>query len=699
MGVFMSLFPQNALSANGDDKWLLDVMESSYNEAISINQVYWSEGDLDSRFEAGDQSALNEHYSHLPVDQRKQFSFNRIRRIKNMISGHQRKHRKSMVVQPIENGDEYTADQFTKIFMWLNKQENVSETISDAFEGALITGLNLLHVWMDYRSDPINGSIRVNSCAYNSFLIDPFFRKSDLSDCNYLWKRSHLTRAECISLLPEHEEEIMSLSTSNKDGKFNHLPENFAMKENGLFTHDEFYYRTYRKQKKLVDTQTGQTLEYEFEDNAKLKAYLKAFPQIDVVDAMIPTVNLGIVIQGRVFYNDREPLGLDEYPFVPVFADYRPDIPSYHLRLQGIVRGLRDAQFLYNRRKIIELDMLESQLNGGLIVKSGALVDPNSAYQTGQGRVLFLKKGAEITDVQQIPPPQVPPSTIELSRLLSEEMQQISGVSDELLGSATDDKAGVLSMLRQGASLTTLEGLFDKLDQAQRLLGRRILKLIQNNFTPAKVQNIVDAEPSPQFYNKFFGKYDCVIIGGMNTDTQRQMAIAQALQLKQAGVNIPDEFFIENMAIQNKTEIKQQIQQQQQQQQQAEQARQQVEMQELQSRSNLADARAEADRGLGAERYSRIWENQALAGERIAEAEKDRMAGVLDLVKALKEIDNIDINQVQTLLNLSQLLKTQEAEQEKAMTQNTQSVEPQARRSSLGLQDQKVPGQDVPVGS
>jgi hypothetical protein len=57
---------------------------------------------------------------------------------------------------------------------------------------------------------------------------------------------------------------------------------------------------------------------------------------------------------------------------------------------------------------------------------------------------------------------------IQLSELLGQEIQQISGVNEELLGSAQDDKAGILSMLRQGAGLTTLQGLFDNLDFATK---------------------------------------------------------------------------------------------------------------------------------------------------------------------------------------------------------------------------------------
>jgi len=91
-------------------------------------------------------------------------------------------------------------------------------------------------------------------------------------------------------------------------------------------------------------------------------------------------------------------------------------------------------------------------------------------------------------------------------------------------------------------------------------------------------------------------------------------------------------------------------------------------MAEIQARTNLANARAEADRGLGIERLSRVNENEAMAIERQAEASKDRMAGVLDMVKAMKEIEQIDINQIEKLVALANLLKTDEL-QTKAETQ------------------------------
>lgn len=663
--IFPELGPQYYTEKN---RGILSKMEAAYAESITINQSFWAEADTDTRFEVGDQTLWSDLYGNLPANRRRQFNFNRIRRVIEMISGYQRRNRKSTVVTPVENGDAITADQFTKIMLWLHNQEGVLETISESFHGALVTGMNLMEVWVDYRQDPISGNIRVDNCAYNSFLIDPFFRKQDLSDCNYVWKRSFLTKRECISLLPDYAEEILGLwgndNGTGRDGKFQFMPESYGYSYKNLLTYDQFYYRDYRTQKMLVDTKTGELMEWRSQDEDRLRFFLQMHPDVQVTEALVPTTQLAIVVQGKVFYDGPNPLGIDSYPFVPVFAYYNPQMPYFPWRIQGVVRGLRDAQFLYNRRRVIELDILESQVTSGFIYKENALVNPKDIFMSGQGKGIALKEEANMTDVQQIQPPNIPPSMIQLSELLAREVMEISGVNEELLGSAVDDKAGILSMLRQGAGLTTLQSLFDQLDRSQKLLGKLTLELIQTTFMPGKVQNILQGEqPSPKFYNKNFGRYDIVVEEGLNTSTQKQMQFAQLLQLREAGVPVPDDVLLEACTLQNKKKLIDSITQSQQQQKQMAEQQAQIQMQEVMARTNLANARAKADEGLGLERISRIQENQQLAVERRAEAEKDHQQAILNFAKALKEMDQIDLNQIEKLIALSNMMKEKEIPQ------------------------------------
>lgn len=689
----MPIFPRLSPAYYTDnDQTVLQRMESFYADGIAINMAFWQEADTDTRFECGDQTLWNDLYASLPANRRRQFNFNRIRRVTNMISGYQRRNRKSTIVVPIESGDDVTADQFTKILMWVAQQEGVLETVSEAFHGSLVTGMNLLQVWVDYRNDPISGNIKVDKCSYNSFLIDPFFRKPDLSDCNGIWKRTFMSKQEAISLLPEQQERIISLSgEGNRDGKFQFLPESYNFTMNNLLTYDEFYYKDFREQKMVVDTNTGESMEWKGDEDA-LRDFLSMYPQVTMIKQNIPTVRLAVVVQGLVMYDGPNPLGIDRYPFVPVLGYYNPQMPYFPWRVQGVVRGLRDAQYLYNRRMIISADILESQINSGWKFKENALVNPKDVYLNGQGRGLAIKEEAQMTDVEQIQAPQIPPSMFQLAEALGNEITQISGVNEELLGSAMDDKAGILSMLRQGAGLTTLQSLFDQLDYSQKQLGTIMMDIIQANFTPGKVQRILGIQPSDQFFNKNFGRYDCAVEEGLNTTTQKQMQFAQLLQLRDAGVPVPNEALLEAATIQNKKELVEQIKAQEQAQAQAAQAQQQAQLEMQLAQTKLTQARAVADQGLGLERISRVQENEALAVEREAKAESDRMSAMLSMVKAMKELDTIDIAQLEKLIQLSQLMKTQEQQQalesQMRSRENQQELMNQVNMSAMGQSPQ-----------
>lgn len=678
------LFPQLGPSYYDEkDRGILARMEAFYAESITINQSFWGEADTDTRFEAGDQTVWNNYYGNVPANYKRQFTFNQIRPIKNMIGGHQRRNRKSTTVVPVENGDAKTADQFTKIMMWINNQESVLETISESFDGALVTGMNLLHVYMDYREDPINGNIKVNNCSYNSFLIDPFFRKTDLSDCNAIWKRSYLTKRECLSLLPDKAEDIMGLmGNDNRDGKFQFMPETYNYGMKNLLTYDEYYYRDYRTQKMLADTQTGETMEWRGNDDEALKKYLATYPEVTIIEQEIPTVRLAVVVQGKVMYDGPNPMGVDSYPFVPVFAYYNPQMPYFDQRIQGVVRALRDPQYLYNRFVINMCDILESQLNSGYIYKENALVNPKDVFTAGNGKGIALKDEAQMTDIQKIAPGEASQSMFKLSDIFSNLLFKTSGANEELMGAAVDDKAGILSMLRQGAGLTTLQVLFDNLDHSQKILGKLMIDLIQTNWTPGKIKKILEGEePAPQFYNKAFGKYHAVVEEGLNTSTQKQMQFAQMLELRAAGVPISDEDLLESATIQGKDKIIENATKVRQSQEQAQQMQMQAAIQEQQARTELAHARAIADKGLGLERVSRVEENHALAEERRAEAKKDEDIGFLNLVKALKEIDTLDIEHLEKLLSLSHAIKDREAIQE--ADRDAQVSSPANRTSDL----------------
>lgn len=670
----MTLFPQLTDTYYVDnDHNILKLMDYTYSKYITVNQSFWSEADVDSRFKAGDQTLWNDIYGNLPAFRKRQFNFNLIRRFTNMITGYQRQHRKSTVATPVYNEHQKGADQISKLFYHINNRGNVLNTISDAFEGAITTGMNILSTWIDYRSDPVNGDIRVDNVSYNGYLIDPYFKKMDLSDCNSIWTRKFLSKYQVKSLLPNREKEIDNLpGWGNRDGKFQFMPESYNYGMQDLLIYDEFWYLDTREQLNLVDIETGECFEWKGLDE-DLNDFLKMYPQITTTKNIIPTTKLAIVVQGKVMYNGPNPLGVDRYPFTPVWAYYEPQIPYFPWRVQGVVRSLRDAQYLFNRTRINQLDILESQITSGFKYKENALVNPKDVFLAGQGRGLALKAEAMMSDVEKIEPPRVDPSHIQLSEMLSGLMGQISGVNEELLGAASDSTSGIETMLRQGAGLITLQPLFDQLDMSQKLLGELHFEIIQNNWTPGKVKQIINEEPVPEFYNRVFSKYDVVIEEGLNTSTQRQMQFAQLLQMREMGVPVSPEQLLKASTLQNKDELIEAISQAEQAQAQQAQEQQAVQIEVLKAQIKDLEAKAMANEGLGMERASRIHENRALAVERIAEAERARDAASLDKIKAAKELAEIDLSQLERALNIIKMI--QERNKQETVTEASEEIE------------------------
>src|SRR5690606_18768963 len=127
-------------------------------------------------------------------------------------------------------------------------------------------------------------------------------------------------------------------------------------------------------------------------------------------------------LAGKIVYHGKNLLGIDQYPFVPTLCYHEPDIQAYALRIMGVVRNLRDPQFLYNMRKVIELQILQSSLNAGWIYPVDVVTDPKAFRQAsgGDGFLIPLKSGHLPNEIQRIEPVAIPGSLLELSQSLSE---------------------------------------------------------------------------------------------------------------------------------------------------------------------------------------------------------------------------------------------------------------------------------------
>ena len=631
------------------------------------NSALWSQGFIDKRFKVGDQSLYSWASGNNYNQNSYRYFFNLIRRHINMICGFQRKNRKSTIVMPIHDEDDQLADDYNAVLRWCEDRSGFQEYLSQAFEGSCDTGMTLIYMYPDYTLDPFSGDLFDDCVSYNNFLIDQYYRKQDMTDCNGVWRRRWVSKMGAIGLLPGQEKEIMKMKPGGmKDGRFPVQAELQNIALNNLFTYDEFHYLDTRTATMIIDPKSGEAVEWEQDDDDEddmMERTLAQQPWLQVKKKQVPTVKLNICLGDKEVYDGPNLLSIDSYPCVPSICYYEPDVTNFAWRCMGVIRNLRDPQFLYNMRKVIELEILQSQINSGWIFPIDAVTDVKAFRQTGQGFLVPLKAGHLPNEIQRIEAAAIPQSLLELSQSLSEDITKISGVNEELLGAATDDKSGILSMLRQGAGLTTLQTIFDKLDYTQRLYGKIRLQAIRKNFSKGKIRNILGHDADPRFWSSHSQKYSLAVEEGNYSTTQKQTELTQLLHFKELGMGIPDKSILRAAFITNKRQVMQDMEEMQQQQAQQQQAQMEQQQQVDQSKIMATMAKAELDHAKIAETYAKVDDLEA-------GAEHKKAAADLEIVKQMVELEDMDLANFRASLEMAEIIK---------MTQGSESKHPEFR--------------------
>jgi len=647
--------------------------DSRYQQNLSAWQLFFYEQLIDRKVYLGDQRYLN-LYSGLSYDHQK-YIFNVSMPVLNMVAGRQRQHRKATQMVPVQGSSSHTSSQATKVIQSAYYNDDTYNTVSNCFKESCITGLSLMHSWIDYRRDPICGDLKTECYSADMVMMDAFWREMDLSDCQFIRTRKYLHKEQVKQLVPGREHDIDMLNDQAYfDTKFTFMPQQYNIRRKGFLAYDEYWHLTERMATFLVDPETYESTEVDFtkEDLDNLKA---KFPQIVIVKEKVPTVHLAIIINNVCFYDGPNPLGIDYYPFTPFVAYHDLANNNYAFRYQGIIRNIRDPQYLYNYRKQLEMDLLAAQFSG-VDVEEDALVSDDDAFKVGPGKVRFFKKNRMQTGIRDVPGANINPANFNVTELLKQDIQSNAGVTPELLGQAEDSDVGITEQLRQGAALTTLQELFDNLDLSQRNAGRLHWALIQKNYTLGKIRKMITEEPTNEFRDKSFQKYDAVVCNAPLTNTTKQLAYLQKYSLWKDGLPIPVDMLLADLDIQDKDKMIEAIQKQQEQDRQMQQQSAQLQMQNQQVVNESLQSKAESDRSLAQERMAKGRLEQVQIMTAYNKSEHEKTSAILNTVKAAAEVDSMGINDFVSVFTLIENMKNNEDKkvtQQEGISNGTQS--------------------------
>lgn len=270
-----------------------------------------------------------------------------------------------------------------------------------------------------------------------------------------------------------------------------------------------------------------------------------------------------------VLHDDWSPY--EHFTVVPYFPYFRRGKPS------GLVRQLVSPQEQLNKVESQQLHVVNTTANSGWIVPSGALTNLtiDELEQRGAETGLVLEYQPNKGKPEKIMPNQIPSGLDRLGSKAAMYVQQISGVQALLGTLPKSEVSGVALERTQSQAMSQLQVVFDSLAHSRYLVARRILDCVQKFYNETRILKVTDwrqpeqpelevviNQPTPtgEILNDVtIGDYDVIVSVAPARDGIEETQFAEAVQLRQAGVMIPDDVIIRTSHLANKDKIAERV--------------------------------------------------------------------------------------------------------------------------------------------
>ncbi len=519
--------------------------KSEFHDVYEINDMAWrlfnEQACLDLDF------YLKAQHSHDDMEKadrqgRILHTIDKIGRQVNLLHGYEIRNRHILKIGPqggFDAQEDQACNQHTGVMMSLMSRHGGYDILSDAFKwGTLVQASNLIEQWRDR-----DGLIQFGRLGWNQFLLDHNLTKDDLSDCGDILTGQWISTDKAKMLVPTAADDIERINPLTHTSRWPFQGTPAMMNKAGKRMLEQWWHRTTEEVSVVQHRFTGQKMTFErFANenaggNRELANQLIAnfrhsngTPMLVKFRDVKDKVELKIFVDDELVWTGDNPLGIRDYNYTWVHGQFCPESPRTELKLQGFVRGQRDPQRMQNRQVNQAMDIIESQVQGLRMVRDKYLTNPEDAYKSGQGIVLHINDNA--TDemlleniFRQVKSSEVPASIFQMIELIDKAQTESGGLNQEIFG--TDDKdveiSGVLHQYRTGKALTAQAWMFQTLLASKRDFGRKLVQIVQLNYDPQRVTEIINEQPVPGFYDDNLTRFDCNPTEGVDTDSQRNM--------------------------------------------------------------------------------------------------------------------------------------------------------------------------------
>ena len=419
---------------------------------------------------------------------------NRLKPLINLLSGYQRLNRYDADFQPRTSDDVDLCTVRKGLTKYISDQCDYGTQESLMFMDGIICGRGWLEVYYDIDYETLEGEAQIRRVSPFDIFVDPESREPDYSDARYLCRAKWTDKDELKAIYPEHADEI-EVMTDEYDEDERH-------ECTGI---EPLWYQRNTRKIRMVEHWRKEIYQQQYYliangDYVKKEDLTTEHIVAGIVKPVtIPATKVIVTIfADKVLLEEKDsPYEHGEFPFVPYLVYYlgEDDIPA------GVIRDLKDLQREINKRRSQSINILNTQMNSGMIYEQGAIDKTQKEnfkkLGTTPGVMLEVMPGG-LQRIKMIDPAPAPAGEIQMLQETVQAMKDESGVNESMLGSdIPSGTSGKAIELRQKAAITHIGGLFDnqrrsKLQVMFRLWGRKNKKgIIQQYYTEERTFRII----------------------------------------------------------------------------------------------------------------------------------------------------------------------------------------------------------------
>ena len=654
---------------------------------------------------------------------RPHLTLNEILEVVNSVRGQFAEERADLQLKPRRKGASgEVATTLTRLFDHILESNDYHErTEPQVFDDGIVEDRGYFDVRMDY-AENVLGEVKITSVDPRLVVLDPNAREYDPST----WKRVQVARWLTLDDIEmyygkakRNEVESIAGSPSDTFGDLSVKYETFGNNDAiyGVIGPDQVRYvrvieaqhRKLDRVEEFVNPVTGETrpIPESWEDE-RIEAVQRSFG-LEKRRRLTERIRWTVSADHVTLYDEWS--DYSDFTIVPYFPLFRRGRPS------GVVRHLLDPQDQLNKIESQTLHTINTTANSGWMVEAGSLVnmDEQDLEDRGAESGLVLTYAKNRQPPAKIQPNAIPPGLENFSSKSLKYIQEIPGAS-ALLGQQPNPEISGVSMERaQSRALLGLRPIFDNFTFTRKLLGRRILDCVQRFYSEERVYFVTDwrdpeageeqlmlnQRAASQVVNDVtIGEYEVVSSSMPARDTWEETQFAQMVELRNAGVAIPDHHIIMASQLHGKKAIADQVKQMQGL---GEQTQAQKQLQQLELRKLMAEVQemeAKAQHQASSAELNQAKAQTEVAGEQREQADMRSQYQMelarlrADIQKKMMDIENdqqlaaIHTDAKEAIARYNNMMKQEENEQDRSKDLRQAMLESETEQAKVAMQQE-----------